>query len=52
MPNCAYCGQPLESWNQRHTYEDCENYLKEHPEGGVLFEKLGGVCPSQRSETT
>ena len=37
---CAYCGQPLESWSQRHTAGDCEAYLKDHPEGGVLYKKL------------
>jgi len=42
MPECAYCGEPLYSWNQRHTHDDCITYLREHPEGGKLFEKLGG----------
>ena len=37
---CAYCGMPLSSWNKHHTNEDCEKYLIEHPEGGLLFEKL------------
>ena len=51
MPNCAYCGQPVEPQNTKHTHEDCMNYLKDHPEGGVLFEKMGGLQNMGRTET-
>jgi len=27
---CQYCHQPLESWGQKHTYDDCTRYLIEH----------------------
>lgn len=47
---CAYCGQPCGP-NEKHTDEDCTAYLKEHPEGGPLFEKLGGkIAPMYPQE--
>lgn len=51
MPNCAYCGQFVETPDTLHTHEDCMNYLKEHPEGGVLFEKMGGLPTSGGTQT-
>ena len=43
MPNCAYCGQKVKTWATKHTWYDCEAYLKKFPEGGKLYEKLGGI---------
>lgn len=42
MSGCAFCGQPV-GVNEKHTHEDCLTWLKDHPEGGPLFEKLGGM---------
>ena len=42
MVYCAYCGKKEPSWETKHTHLDCEKYLSKCPEGGSLYEKLGG----------
>ena len=27
---CQFCGMPLKSWDEKHTIEDCRQYLKQH----------------------
>ena len=43
MSYCAYCGKYVKYPESRHTWFDCEEHLKKYPEGGKLFERLGGV---------
>lgn len=41
-PVCQGCGKILESWAERHTYEDCLTHIRLHPEDfrNVTVERL------------
>lgn len=36
-PRCAECGQPLDSWAQHHTIEDCRWWQQTQPVRDALM---------------
>lgn len=44
-PRCAECGQPLASWMQSHTVEDCERWKAMKPSEREEVEHIVRASP-------
>lgn len=38
-PRCADCGQPLVTWDQQHTTDDCQRWRDEDPHVREVIER-------------